>query len=242
MLLRVLIGIAVAACGGPAYQLSIQDSYEVGEDPTISLQVREARERAGELVLVRPDGSTVKQPVPLDREQTYVRFGTPGRGTDEPTFTSTGDYRVELRTGETVLARQEIRISTDRLTHMFDDEEIAGFRLVARYTRARQDKGQRWKTYAARYEHTLREDSRIQVVIEQPGPNLQDAWKPYEEEGTLAVIENNNVRFRERTRSVSASWISGKRIIAMRAGSLDDFERGFIGYFLAKYPSALSPK
>jgi len=76
-------------------------------------------------------------------------------------------------------------------------------------------------------------------VIEEPGAALKVAWKPYEEEGPLAIIENNNVRFRERTGSVSASWISGKRIIAVRAANLADIERGFIAAFFRRYPSDL---
>jgi hypothetical protein len=79
----------------------------------------------------------------------------------------------------------------------------------------------------------------IAVVIEEPGNALQDAWKSYEEGGTLQVIENSYVRFRERPGNVSAAWISGQKIVAMRAETLEDFERGFIGAFLARYPSSL---
>jgi hypothetical protein len=238
--MRALWIVCLVACaGGPAYRLTVRDRYEVGEDPTVGVAIRETREDSAVLIVTRPDGSTVKQSVPLGVAQTNVRFDdaiAPGR---EPTFTTRGDYRVELKDGQTLLAQQEMRISVDRLTKIFDQREVADFELVASYTRPRADKQQRWKTYGALYEHTLRKGVQIQVVIEEPRDALATAWKPYEEEGTLGVIENNNVVFRERVGSVSASWISGKRIVAMRAATLADFERGFIGTFLARYPSKL---
>lgn len=241
MRLRALSLIGLVACGGgPPYRLAVRDAYEVGEDATIALDVRNASDDKAVVVITRPDGSTVRERVSLDREKIQVKFGDPQVQPDSvPTFTETGDYRVELRTGNTVLAQHEIRVAVDRLTKKFDDEGVAGFRPIVRYTQARQHGPKKWKLYGALYEHTERPDSRIQVVIHEPGDALDEAWAPYKEEGTLGVMEGNHVRFRERTRSVSASWISGKRIIAMRADELADFERGFIGYFLAKYPSKL---
>ena len=241
MVLRVISCLVVlAACArAPAYTLGVRDGYELGEDPTIAVAIREPSSGDALLVITKPDGSTVRQKVGLGVAQTNIRFNTPVERGREPTFSATGDYRVELRLNEAILAKQEIRISTDRLTEMFGDGEVASFEPVARYTRAKQHKQRHWKTYGALYEHTLRSDVQIQVVIEEPGDALADAWKPYEEEGMLGVIENNHVRFRERTGSVSASWIAGKRIIAMRAATLDDFQRGFIAYFLARYPSDL---
>jgi hypothetical protein len=235
----VWIVFLVACASGPPYRLTVRDRYEVGEDPMIGVAIRETREDTAVLIITRPDGSTVKQRVALGVAQTNVRFDdaiVPGR---EPTFTERGDYRVELKDGKTVLAEQEIRISVDRLTKIFHEREIADFELVASYTRPRADKQLRWKTYGAVYEHTLRKGVLINVLIEEPGDALANAWKHYKEEGTLGVIENNNVVFRERVGSVSASWISGKRIVAMRAAALADFERGFIRTFLARYPSKL---
>jgi hypothetical protein len=242
MWLRVLSIVGCVACAsGPPHRLRIQDPYEVGEDPTILVESRASSSEDAMLVIARPGGSTVQQRVALRAPQTHVRFNanapvTSGR---EPTFTEIGDYRVELRVDQTVLARQEIRISLDRLTTIFGGEEIASFAPVTRYARARQYRQQHWKSYGALFEHTLRPGTQIHVLIEEPDDALRDAWKDYEEEGTLGVIENHNVRFRERAGSVSASWISGTRIVAMRAAVLADFERGFIAHFLARYPSSL---
>lgn len=238
--MRALWILALVACAsGPPYRISIRDQYEVGEDPLIGVAIRETREDNAVLIVTRPDGSTVEKKVTLAADHTTVRFGgDPERG--EPTFTERGDYHVELRGSDhAVLATQEIRISVDRLTSMFEAAEVAGFRQIARYTRPRGTKQRRWKLYGAVYEHSLRAGVRVNVVIEEPGDALADAWKPYEEEGTLGVIEDNHVRFRERVGSVSASWISGKRIVSMRAATLEDLERGFIGHFLAYYPSKL---
>lgn len=240
MSLRVLFILGFAACAsGPAYRLTVPDRYEVGEDPTIRVAIQQTSNADAVLVIRRPSGSSVREKVPLRVEQTNVRFGNAVDPESVPTFTELGDYRVELRSNETVLAKQEIRIAIDRLTTIFTEDEIAAYAPVNRYTRVRHNKQQRWKIYGALYEHTLRPDARIHVVIEEPGDALEDAWQRYEEEGTLGVIENNNVRFRERSSSVSASWISGNRIIAMRGTTLEDFERGFLAHFLAKYPSDL---
>jgi uncharacterized protein YrrD len=219
--------------------MSARDSYEVGEDPTFDISISQTSQDTAILRVTRPDGSTVRGKVKLDVPHTSVRVGGQLEAGSEPTFTERGDYRVELRTDKTLLAKQEIRISVDRLTSMFTDDEIADFAPLTRYTRGRANKQEHWKTYGAIYEHTFRKGVQIHVVIEEPGDALADAWKPYEEGGTLGVIENNYVRFRDREGSVSASWISGKKIVAMRAETLDDFERGFIGAFLARYPSSL---
>lgn len=238
--MRALCILGLAACAGsPAYRLSVHEPYEVGEDPTIAVAIREPRKDQAVLVVTRPDGTMVRQKVRLAAEQTNVRFGSSLEVDTEPTFTERGDYRVELRANKTVLANQQIRISVDRLTRKFEDEEIAGFALLTKYTRPRANKRSHWKTYGAIYEHTARSDARIHVVIEDPGDAFDDAWKQYEEEGTLGVIQNNNVRFRDRAGSVSASWTSGKQIISMRATTLTDFESGFIAHFLARYPSDL---
>jgi hypothetical protein len=238
--MRWLWILALCACAGAPYRLTVRESYEVGEDPTIDVAIREPSKANAVLIVTRPDGTTVRERVALNATQNNVRFGRPLERGIEPTFTTRGDYRVELRANnKTVLAKREIRISVDRLTAMFDDEQVADFEKVAWFTRPRANKNEHWKTYGALYEHTLKKGVQITVVIEDPGKAMREAWKSYEEEGEIAVMENNYVRFRERTGSVSASWISGDKIIAMRAQSLADFERGFIGGFLEKYPSDL---
>lgn len=229
----------VGCASGPPYQLSVHNSYEVGEDPTIGISIAQPTQEKAVLIVTRPDGSTVRQKLSLGASKSSVRFGSAIDRGSEATFTERGDYRIELRNDNALLAKQEIRISVDRLTKMFDESEIADFAPVARYTRPRGLKKQQWKTYGALYEHTLRKGVQIHVLIEEPGDALDDAWKQYEEEGTLGVIENSYVRFREREGSVSASWLSGTKIVAMRAETLADFERGFIGNFLARYPSKL---
>jgi hypothetical protein len=240
MPLRALCIVGLVACAStPAYRVGVRERYEVGEDPTIAVAVRDTSSDPAVLVITRPDGTAVRQRVLLDAPEKNVRFGSLADRASEPTFTARGDYRVELRANETILASQEIRVSVDRLTQLFADGEVAGFALVTRFTRSRANKRHQWKMYGAIYEDTLRPGTRIEVVIEEPGESLGEAWKPYEEEGPLAVIEGYNVRFRERTRSVSASWISGKRIVAMRAAALDDVQRGFIAHFLSLYPSSL---
>lgn len=231
--------VSIGCASTPAYRLSVPAQYEVGEDPTIAVAIGKTSNDSAAVVITRPDGSTLRQPISLATARTSVRFGGAIARDYTPTFTARGDYLVELEMNGTLLARQEIRISVDRLTRLFPDHEIAGFELVARFTRERGIRKQRWKTYGALYEHTLRDGSEIRVVIEDPGDALAVAWKMYEDEGTLGVIENNNVRFHERTGSVSASWISGKKIVAMRAAELADFQRGFIDSFLARYPSSL---
>lgn len=233
-----IIGL-VACASGPAYRLNLHDRYEVGEDPTIGVAIRQTSKDQAVLIVTRPDGTTVRQKVSLTASETNVRFGGSLERDSDPTFNVRGAYQIELKSDEAILAKQEIRISVDRLTEKFDAEEIAGFTLRTRFTRQRANKRHQWKTYGALYEHSLRSGTEIQVLIEDPGEALDEAWQQYEDEGTLGVIENNNVRFRERRGSVSASWISGKKIVAMRAATLADFERGFIGHFLARFPSEL---
>ena len=240
--MRVLLVLCLIACGGPAYRLTVRDRYEVGEDPTIGITIRETSADQGVLVVTRPDGSTVRTRVPLSIAHSNVRIGEPAASGGEPVFTTPGDYRIELRADGAVLAKQEIRISVDRLTKIFDDEEVADYKLIARFTRARAHKRLQYKTYGAVFEHTLRKGVQIEVVLEEPASALREVWKPYEEEGTLGVIENHNVRFRERTGSVSASWISGKYIVVLRAATLADFERGFMGELLGRFPSELEAR
>ena len=134
----LLLLACVASCGGPAYQLTIRDSYEVGEDPTVAIKIRETTKDNAVLIITRPDGSTVRAKVPLDVAQNQIKFGGQPEPRTEPTFTTPGDYRVELRgDNKLVLAEHQIHVSVDRLTQTFDDGEIAEFELATTYTRAR---------------------------------------------------------------------------------------------------------
>src|SRR5262249_29658782 len=136
--------------------------------------------------------------------------------------------------GTQTLAQQQITVSVDRLTEIFGTGEIAGFAPVVRYARARQDSSGRWMTYGAIYQRTEGKESEIQVVVDDAR-----AWKSYEQDSTLGVIENSNVRVRERTGSVTASWRSNARVVTMTTRTLRDLDRAFVRNFLAKYPSDL---
>ena len=241
MRLRALCIIAVAACrGGPAYQLSIPTSYEVGEDATIAIEAHETRKEPADLIITRPDGSRLQKRAKLRAKQTRVKFGTPlVERTSQPTFTQTGQYKIELRSGTHTLATQQITVSTDRLTQIFTNDPIAGFGPTVRYARPRQDGTLRWMTYGAIYERLEGRETEIHVLIEEAGPNAARAFKQYEDAGTLGVFENSNVRLYERTDNVSTSWRSRERIVVIRARTPRDLDRPFIRAFLAKYPSDL---
>lgn len=244
--MRALVALClVGACarGSAAYHLSVPDAYEVGENATIGLRVGELTDEPAVLVITRPDGSTVRTYAPLDTEVSRIRLGAPlSQPGVEPTFTMVGNYLIELRAGARVLAKHELEVTSARLDEILPDEEIAGYKPVTRYTRRKQSGQLRWKTYGAIYEHPVQSDATIEVVIELPGPHLVEAWKPYEEDTTLAVIANNNVRLRERAANVSASWRASEHIVTMRAPMLADLERGLIAHFLARFPSKLLPQ
>src|ERR1044071_4761604 len=115
--MRVLWIVALCAClTGPAYRLNTRERYEVGEDPTIDVSIREPTKDNAVLIVTRPDGTTVRERVALTTKQNNVKFGRPLEAGIEPTFTVPGDYRVELRSDKAVLAKHEIRIALDRLT------------------------------------------------------------------------------------------------------------------------------
>src|SRR5688572_14342907 len=111
MWLRVSSIVGLAACAsGPAYRLSVRDSYGLGGDRPVGVSVKATSDGDAVLVITRRGGSTVRQRVPLRVDQTNVRFGNPGEPAGDPTFNELGDYRVELRINEAMLARQEVRI------------------------------------------------------------------------------------------------------------------------------------
>lgn len=235
--------IMVAACGGPAYRLEVTDTYEVGEDATVALRVREVSDADADVVITRPDGTEVRQHAPLDAEVTRVRFSPPvPRPRAIPTFTVTGEYTIELQSRGKTLARRTVHVTVDRLADLIPDEIIADYKPITRFTRAKQAGTQHWKTYGATYEHPSRTDARIDLLIEEPGASLETAWKPYKEGAPLAVVLDHTVRFRERTGGVQASWISGDLIVVMKAPTLADLEQGLIGHFLDRFPSKLSAK
>src|SRR6185369_2869242 len=123
LVLTCLIACSAGASNVAGYQLTVRDRYEVGEDPTISVAIDSTTDEDAVLIITRPDNTTVRQKVPLSVARTNVRFGNPVDPA-EPTFTAKGDYRVELKTGNKILAKQEIRISVDRLTKIFPDEDV----------------------------------------------------------------------------------------------------------------------
>jgi hypothetical protein len=236
--------LLVAGCGrGPAYKLTVTEAYEVGEDATIGLQVRKLTDDDAEIVITRPDGSVVKQHAPLDAEITRVRFAPPvPRPRAVPTFTTKGDYLVELKAGDRVLAKSTVKVTIDHLNDLIPQEVAADYKPITRYARPKQAGDLHWKIYGATYEHPFHTDARIDLVIEEPKGDMKTAWKAYAEEGTLGVIDNSTVVIRERADSASAAWKSGELIVSMRASSLAELQRGLIAHFLARFPSKLSAK
>lgn len=238
----VLVLAAIVGCAhAPPYRISVEDKYEVGEDATVTVNVSKVTDDDAELIVTRPDGTIVKQHAPLDATSARIKFGKPPPhpGTP-PTFTVPGTYTIELRADDNVLAKQEILVEGALLDELLPVDEIADYTQITRYTRTRQHGKKTWKVYGAIYVLARNVDARIEIIIENPGKNLEAAWKEYEEEGTISVIEGNNVRFRERTGSVSTSWISGKRIINTRGPTLADLEKGLIAHFLGRFPSKLA--
>ena len=243
--MRAALVLVIVGCAhGPPYKLSVTEKYEVGEDATIALRVRQLSDDDAQIIVTRPDGSIVKENAPLDVESSRIRFGRPAPHPGlPPTFTVTGAYQIELRVDDKVVATTELMISNARLDELLPMEDIAGYKQITRYTRAKLNgKRQQWKTYGAIYTLPRKVEARVAIIIEEPKRHLEDAWRAYREEGTVSVIEGNNVVFRERAESVSASWISGDKIIGMRAPTLADLEKGIIGHFLTKFPSKLEAK
>jgi hypothetical protein len=225
------------------YRLDVMDRYEVGEDAVVSVHVERPSGDDAQLVITRPGGTRIRQRAPLDVEVSRIRFGTPlPRPGVEPTFTVPGTYRVELRAGKKVLARLAIEVKVDHLSDLLPDEVIADYKPIVRYARAKQSGPSAWMTYGAIYEHPFRADARIEILIEEPKDHLATAWLPYEEDSTLGVILDNNVRVRERAESFTASWKGSGMIVSLRGPTLADLERGLIRHFLARFPSKLPPE
>ncbi len=227
---------------GPAYKLDVTESYEVGEDATIGLHVRDLSDDDADIVIRRPDGTDVRQHAPLDAKVTRIRFAPPvPRPRAVPTFTMKGEYIVELRSGSKVLAKKTLQVTLDHLNDLISEESFEDYKPITRFTRPKQAGAARWKTYGATYEHPFRKEARIDVLIEEPKQHLATAWKSYEEQGTLGVIKGATVLLRERAESARAAWISDDLIVSLAAPTLADIEK-LIGHFIDRYPSKLSAK
>jgi hypothetical protein len=233
----------VAACSGPAYRLTVTEPYEVGEDATVAVQSRELTDDDAEIVITRPDGTVVRQHAPLDVEVSRIRFAPPvPRPRAIPTFTTTGDYLIELKSGAQVLAKKTVTVTTDHLADLIPNESAADYKPITRFTRPKQAGALHWKVYGAMYEHPRYSDARVDLLIEEPNAAMQVAWKSYEDAGTMGVIAGSNVVIRERAQSASVAWKSGVQLVWMRARSLEELQRGLVRYFLARFPSKLRPK
>jgi hypothetical protein len=230
--------VLLVACGPRgAMRMTASARYEVGEDATVAIEAPAASESSPvdvELVLVRPDGTEERQGATLKAPQSRVRLST------SPAFTQTGQYQVRLVSdGRALAAPVDINITIDRLTELLA-ETIADYKAKKRYTRARQAGALGWKQYGGIYQHPY-VDQSIEITIEEPGEAFKRAWTTYEEEGTLAVLQNNYVRVRERATSATASWTSQGRIIQLRAPTLAQMDPKFVARFFVRYPSDLHP-
>jgi hypothetical protein len=222
----------------------VTETYEVGEDATVNVQAQETTDDDAYIVITRPDGSIVKQHAPLDAATARVKFAPPvPRPRAIPTFTMKGTYKVELRSRNKLLASRTVEVTSDHLGDLIPDESVSDYKPITRFTRTRQLGDKQFKTYGATYEDPFHPDARVDVLIEEPGDDAYAAaWKTYEDDGTLGVIENSNVILKERADSAQASWTSGKQIVSLHAPTLADLERGLIGHFLARFPSKLQAK
>lgn len=242
LLLVFSMGCAIHAT--VPYKLAAPDPYEVGEDATISLSVKRLSDDDAQIVITRPDGSIVKQNAPLDTDASKVRFGRPPPHPGlPPTFTVKGAYKVELKVDDQVLAKTELVIRSDHLDELLPIEDVAEHKQITRYTRPKlYGKKLEGKSYGAIYSPPWKVESRVEITIDEPKSQLKEAWKLYAEEGTMSMIDDQNVILRERAESVTASWFSGDKIIRMQAPALADLEKGIIGHFLTRFPSKLQAK
>ncbi len=218
-------------------RMSAPARYEVGEDATIAIEAPSASESSPvdiELVLVHPDGTEERQAATLIAPQSRVRLSM------SPAFTQTGLYQIRLvDSGRAITPPVDINVTIDHLTELLA-ETIADYKAKKRYTRARQAGALKWKQYGGIYQHPY-VDQSIEVLIEEPAEAFKRAWTAYEEEGTLAVLQNNYVRVRERATTATASWTSQGRIIQLRAPTLAQMDPKFVARFFVRYPSDLHP-
>lgn len=230
--------VLLGACAPSALRMTVPARYEVGEDATVAIEAPRASEGSPvevELVLVRPDGTEERQGATLTAPQSRVRLST------SPAFTQTGVYRIRLvDSGRALAPPVDINVTIDHLTELLA-ETIADYKARKRFTRARQAGTLEWKQYGGIYQDPSDPEHQIEVLLEEPAEAFKRAWQTYEEEGTLAVMENNYVRIRERAKSATASWTSHGRIIQLRAATLSQMDSKFVARFFVRYPSDLHP-
>ncbi len=243
-LLLVLVGCAAKAV---PYKLTVPTeggSYEVGEDVTVVLDVKKVSDDDAKIIVTRPDGTIVKENASLEAPNSRIRFGRPPPHPGlPPTITIKGTYTVELQVDDKPMASTSIDVTSDRLNELLPMEDVADYKQITRYTRPKiYGKTAPGKSYGAIYSPPWRVEARVEITIDEPKKYLKETWKLYAEEGAPSVIENNNVIFRERSESVTASWYSDGVVVRMQAPTLDDLEKGIIGHFLKKFPSKLESK
>lgn len=245
MHMRAAFALVLAAGCGAAravpYTLASPERYEVGEDATIMLTVKQVSDDDAQIVITRPDGSIVKENAPLDVESSRVRFGRPPPHPGlPPTFTTKGAYKIELKVDDTVLAHSELMVTSNHIDDLLPVEDVADYKQITRFTRPKvYGKTFEGKSYGAIYSPPWRVEARVEITIDEPKKHLGETWKLYAEEGAMSEIEGNNVIFRERSESVTASWFTTDKIIRMQAPTMPDLEKGIIGHFLKKFPSKL---
>jgi hypothetical protein len=153
-----------------------------------------------------------------------------------------GRYRLQFQqdVNHPLAAPVDIAVNIDRLTDLLA-EVIVDYKAKVRYTKPRANGHLHWKQYGGIYEHPWQKDHEIEVVIEEPGEAFKTAWKQYEEQGVLQVIQKNYVRLREGADTTTASWTSEGRIIMLRSTDLAKFDPKFMARFFIRYPSDLKP-
>jgi hypothetical protein len=231
----------IAACaphGG--IKLAAPDHYEVGEEATVSIDAPGADSDApieGDLVLVRPDGTTYKQHVRLTSAKNRIKVGN-----SEPTFMETGRYKLQFQqdAAHQLATPIDFLVNIDHLTELLA-ETIVDYKARLRYTKVRASGHLSWKQYGGFYEHPWQKDHEIEVLIEEPREAFKVAWKQYDEQGALQVIQNNYVRLREGADTTMAAWTSEGRIIVLRASELAKLDPKFLARFFTRYPSDLKP-
>jgi len=242
VLLTLVIGCAHAK--PVPYRLTIPEKYEVGEDATVVLDVKQVSDDDAKIIVTRPDGTVVKEAASLEEASARIRFGKPPPHPGlPPTFTIPGEYKVELEVNDNVEAKTVIVVKKNLLDELLPMADVGDYKQITRYTRpkiyGKKDQG---KSYGAIYTLPWKVESRVEITIDDPGKHLKATWKTFEEEGAVTVMDNSNVIFRERAESVTASWFSDNKIIRMQAPTLADLEKDIIGFFLSKFPSKLEAK
>jgi hypothetical protein len=233
----VLLAAACAPHGG--IKIATPERYEAGEEATVTIDAPGADEDSpveGDIVLVRPDGSIHKQHARLTNEKNRIKVG------NSETFMQTGRYRLQFQqdANHPLAAPVDIAINIDRLSELLA-EVIVDYKAKVRYTKPRANGHLRWKQYGGVYEHPWQQDHEIEVTIEEPGEAFKTAWKTYEEQGVLQVMQKNYVRLREGAETTMAAWTSEGRIIVLRATELAKLDPKFITRFFTRYPSDLKP-